>query len=208
MIFQYFNQLVAWKKELFFLHDLLISEGLDVMLKWSTPCYTTHDSNVAILVNLKDKCGISFFKGSLMEDKYALLQSPGPNSKQAKMLTFSSLDQIMRNQPQIQYYIKEAISVQYRRLQFAKSKFSESLPIELLQYFEKDETIKLAFYNLTPGRQRGYILHYTNAKQEKTRKNRIEKTKQKILNGYGLHDCICGLSNRMPTCDGSHKSLL
>ena len=77
--------------------------------------------------------------------------------------------------------------------------------VVMLQVFAKDPEFQKAFEGLTPGRQRGYILHFTGAKQEKTKLARIEKNKQRILNGYGMNDCVCGRSKRMPNCDGSHK---
>lgn len=53
---------------------------------------------------------------------------------------------------------------------------------------DNNPDLKTAFEALTPGRQRGYILHFSGAKQSKTRKSRVEKSIQKILDGKGLND--------------------
>ena len=45
-----------------------------------------------------------------------------------------------------------------------------------------------AFHALTPGRQRAYVLHFTGAKQSKTRTARIEKCIPKFLAGKGLNE--------------------
>jgi uncharacterized protein YdeI (YjbR/CyaY-like superfamily) len=55
------------------------------------------------------------------------------------------------------------------------------------------------------GRQRGYCLHFSTAKHSETRIARIERYADRILDGKGLNDCTCGLSKKMPQCDGSHK---
>jgi uncharacterized protein YdeI (YjbR/CyaY-like superfamily) len=48
--------------------------------------------------------------------------------------------------------------------------------------------LKTAFDALTPGRQRGYIFHFSAPKQSKTRQSRVEKWMQHILSGKGLDD--------------------
>ena len=79
------------------------------------------------------------------------------------------------------------------------------IPEELEQQFKKNAAFKKAFYQLTPGRQRAYLIHFTGAKQSATRTSRIEKFIPQILCGKGFNDCTCGLSKKMPICDGSHK---
>jgi uncharacterized protein YdeI (YjbR/CyaY-like superfamily) len=81
------------------------------------------------------------------------------------------------------------------------------MPEELLTYFEQNPTVGEAFYQLTPGRQKAYAVFVAGAKQYQTKLDRIEKNVSRILKKKGLNDCICGLSKRMPNCDGSHKHL-
>jgi len=109
---------------------------------------------------------------------------------------------------EIKQYIFEAIEIEKAGLKVPKSDVAAlTYPIELIDVFEKNVALKSAFEQLTPGRQRAYILHFSSAKQTETRFSRIEKYKTRILNGKGIDDCICGLSKRMPSCDGSHKYL-
>ena len=82
-----------------------------------------------------------------------------------------------------------------------------AIPDELQAKFAEFPAFETAFAALTPGRQRAYLLHFNGAKQSKTRKARIEKYVTQILDGKGINDCTCGLSRKMPGCDGSHKSL-
>lgn len=73
--------------------------------------------------------------------------------------------------------------------------------------FKEDKPYQKAFEALTPGRQRAYIIHIDGAKQEATKFSRIASNRKRILAGYGMNDCTCGLTKRKPGCDGSHKSL-
>ena len=79
-------------------------------------------------------------------------------------------------------------------------------PEELLTKFSQDLAFKTAFEALTPGRQRAYNMFFSEPKQSATKVARIEKYTQRILNGKGMNDCVCGLSKRLPNCDGSHKN--
>jgi uncharacterized protein YdeI (YjbR/CyaY-like superfamily) len=103
-------------------------------------------------------------------------------------------------------FIYEAIEVKKAGLKVDFKETSEfPVPEELESKFDESPAFKTAFNALTPGRQRGYMLHFSQPKQSTTRKSRIEKCEDRILNGFGLNDCICGLSKRIPNCDGSHK---
>ena len=91
---------------------------------------------------------------------------------------------------------------------YEKKNTSEfNIPEELEQIFSENADFEKAFKNLTTGRQRGYLLHFDKPKQSKTKISRIEENMTRIMDGYGLNDCVCGLSKRKPNCDGSHKQL-
>ncbi len=197
-----------WKAELTALRNIMLDCQLIETLKWGQPCYMFNKSNLVILANFKESCAINFFKGALLSDTENLLVKPGENSQSGRFLRFKSLEEIIAAEPIIKAYIFEAIEVEKAGLKIApRDPNAESLIPELIQRFEENPMLKQAFESLTPGRQRAYNLFFTAAKQSATRYSRIDSYTERILNKKGINDCICGLSKRMPSCDGSHKQL-
>jgi uncharacterized protein YdeI (YjbR/CyaY-like superfamily) len=204
----YFLDAPQWQEELMQLRKIALSTQLTEMIKWGVPCYVFQESNVVLLGAFKAFCSISFFKGSLMQDPKGILLKPGENSQIARMIKFTHLDQICELEPIIRAYIVEAIEIEKTGAKPIVDKSAElEFPEELLQILDQDAVFKAAFTALTPGRQRGYNLFFTAAKQPATRITRIEKYRQQILDGKGINDCTCGLSKKMPSCDGSHKAI-
>ena len=205
---EFFDSAPRWKDEMNGLRAILSNTKLKQEYKWKSPCYTHKGKNIAIIGAFKDYCTLSFFKGTLLKDEKKLLKSPGENSQATKMFCFTSVNDIIKHEETIKEYIKEAIQVEEKGLTIDyKSADEYNVPEELTAAFKKDDSLKQAFYALTQGRQKGYLLYFSGAKQAKTRTDRINKYAPRIMKGYGFHDCVCGLSNRMPTCDGSHKKL-
>lgn len=205
---KYFLDAPQWNEELIELRKIVLGCQLTEMIKWGVPCYVFQESNVVLLGAFKAFCSISFFKGSLMKDPNGILLKPGENSQSARMIKFTHLDQIRELEPVIKTYILEAIEIEKTGLKPIVDKSMElAFPEELLQILDQDAAFKAAFSALTPGRQRGYNLFFTAAKQPATRILRIEKYRQQILDGKGINDCTCGLSKKMPSCDGSHKAI-
>ena len=205
---KYFLDAPQWQEELIQLREIALSTQLTEMIKWGVPCYVFQESNVVLLGAFKAFCSISFFKGSLMGDPNGVLLKPGENSQIARMIKFTHLDQIRELEPVIRAYIFEAIEIEKTGVKPIVDKSAElAFPEELLQILDQDAAFKAAFTALTPGRQRGYNLFFTAAKQPATRITRIEKYRQQILDGKGINDCTCGLSKKMPSCDGSHKAI-
>ena len=205
---KYFLDAPQWKEELIELRKIVLSTQLTEMIKWGVPCYVFQESNIVLLGAFKAFCSISFFKGSLMKDSHGILSKPGENSQSVRMIKFNHLDQILDLQPVIKAYILEAIEIEKTGAKPILDKSVElAFPEELLQILDQDAAFKAAFKALTPGRQRGYNLFFTAAKQPATRITRIEKYRQQILDGKGINDCTCGLSKKMPSCDGSHKAI-
>ncbi len=203
---KYFLNAPQWQEELSQLREIALNTQLSETIKWGVPCYMFGESNVILMGSFKAFCSISFFKGSLMKDSKGILSKPGENSQSVRMLKFTDIDQIRKLEPVIMAYIVEAIEIEKAGLKPALEKSVDlEFPQELLQILEKDAAFKTAFTALTPGRQRGYNLFFTAAKQPATRITRIEKFRQQILDGKGINDCTCGLSKKMPSCDGSHK---
>jgi uncharacterized protein YdeI (YjbR/CyaY-like superfamily) len=177
-----------WPTELEVLRGLLLESDLHEESKWGFPCYTLQGKNVLMLGVFNDYCSISFFKGALIENDFGLLVKPGPNSQAARLIKFTSMDQIVQQESEIKDLIQQAIDIEKagRIVEFKKN--PEPIPEELLGQFNEDPAFESAFLALTPGRQRGYILHIGQAKQAKTRLARIEKYKPMIMSGIGLHD--------------------
>ena len=190
------------------LRAILLDCGLEEEFKWKQPCYTYKGKNVAIIAKFKHYCALSFFKGVFLKDEENLLEAPGENSQSVRMMKFNDPREKVLNSSLIKAYIFEAIEVEKVGLKVDFKKPKElNIPDELAQKMDSNEIFKTAFENLTPGRQRAYVMFFDQAKQSKTRENRINKYEGRILQGYGMNDCTCGLSKRMPNCDGSHKSL-
>lgn len=177
-----------WRGEMERLRSIALDCDLDEELKWRLPCYTYEQSNVAIIQNFKEKCALMFFKGALLTDAERLLEKPGKNSRVGRRLVFSSVDEVDEMEDRIRDFIGQAIEIEKAGLEVELDRTPEPVPRELKEMFEETPGLKKAFEALTPGRQRGYILHFSGAKQSKTRRSRIEKCVPRILAGKGRHD--------------------
>ena len=177
-----------WREELKILRSILLDTELTETLKWSNPCYTFNNINILMLGALKEYAVISFFKGVLLNDPEKLLISPGRNSQSDRRLIFTSVDQISEHVTIIKNYVSEAIENEKAGLKVVFKKNPEPIPPELQEKLDHDVLFRQAFESLTPGRQRGYILHFSQPKQSKTRLSRINKCTSKILQGKGFHD--------------------
>ncbi len=205
---EYFLKIDKWKEELSELRTILLDCLLQEEIKWGNPCYTYNGKNIILLGGFKNYCVISFIKGSLLKDAENILSQQGENTQSARVIKFTSIAEIQELTAVIKSYIFEAVEVEKLGLKVKFSKSTElELPVELTEFMNRKTAFKTAFYKLSPGRQKGYILHFSGAKKSETRTARIESCEQRILDGYGFRDCTCGLSKRKPNCDGSHKTL-
>lgn len=176
-----------WKDEIQALRSILLESGLDEELKWGKPCFMFDGKNVAIIQPFKEHCSLMFFKGALIKDTHKLLRSQGENTQSAMRLEFTEKNQIKKTI--VKDYVKQAIAVEKAGLQADfRAKRELELPEELTRILDKDSKLAKAFHALTPGRQRGYVLHFAGAKQTKTRAARIEKAIPRILEGKGVND--------------------
>lgn len=178
-----------WQAELAQLRAILLACGLTEELKWGVPCYTHNNSNIALIHAFKEYCALSFFKGALLKDPQGLLIQQTENVQAGRQLRFTHAAQVAAQQAIITAYIDEAIAVEQAGLKVAFKKTEEfSIPEELQTRLNELPALKTAFEALTPGRQRGYLLHFAAPKQAKTRAARIEKFIPQILSGKGLND--------------------
>jgi uncharacterized protein YdeI (YjbR/CyaY-like superfamily) len=147
-------------------------------------------------------------KGVLLKDAEGILVKPGENTRAARLIRFTNVPDIVEMQSTLASYIHEAIELENAgaKVNFEKGRELD-LPHELQDKFDESPSLQTAFAALTPGRQRGYVLYFSGAKRASSRVSRIEKYVERILDGKGIHDCVCGLSRKMPNCDGSHKDI-
>jgi uncharacterized protein YdeI (YjbR/CyaY-like superfamily) len=184
----FLNRAKQWQEEMEQLRMISLDCGLTEDLKWGKPCYSFQDSNIVIIQPFKESCALMFFKGVLLEDPNDVLEKPGENSRVARRISFTSVQEIIELESILKTYIYEAIEVEKAGLEVDLEEKPEPIPEELQKKLDENPDLKAAFEELTPGRQRGYILYISDAKQTKTRERRIEKYIPKILEGKGLHD--------------------
>lgn len=186
---RYIDKIKNWKEETILLREICLGCGLDEDFKWMHPCYTFQGKNIVIIHGFKEYCALLFHKGALLNDTKNILVQQTENVQSARQMRFTDKTQINDLKGVIKAYIFEAIEVEKAGLEVIMKKTSEyEMPEELEQEFENDSDFKTAFYNLTPGRQRGYLLYFSEAKQSKTRSSRIEKAKPKIFDGKGRQE--------------------
>lgn len=185
----YFIKNLQWQKELGQLRTIALDCGLTEELKWGCPCYTFQKANVVLIHVFKEYCAFLFFKGALLNDAQAILVQQTKNVQAARQIRFTDVKEIVKLKAVLKTYIFEAIEVEKAGLKVELKKTKEfAMPGEFKTKLEKSATLKKAFYALTPGRQRAYLLYFSAPKQSKTREARIEKYRPKIMNGMGLND--------------------
>ena len=177
-----------WQQEMKQLRRILLECGLTEELKWGVPCYTFQKSNIVLLSAFKEYCALGFFKGALLNDANGMLTKPGENTQAARMIRFTNVGKIVEMEPQLKAYIYEAIGVEKAGLKVDFKKNPEPVPKEFQNKLDEMPALKTAFYALTSGRKRAYILYFSAPKQSKTRESRVEKCIQQILNGKGLNE--------------------
>ncbi len=171
------------------LRMIILDCGLTEELKWGKPCYTFQTSNIVILQGFKESCAVLFAKGALLNDRNRILEKPGENTQAARRIPFTNIREIVKMEPILKAYINEAIELEKAGLKVEYKEISEfTIPEEFHNRLDNNPALKTAFDALTPGRKRGYILHFSAPKQSKTRESRVEKCMQQILSGKGLND--------------------
>jgi uncharacterized protein YdeI (YjbR/CyaY-like superfamily) len=183
---EYLRKAKKWQPEMKKLRRISLDCGLTEELKWGKPCYTFQESNIVIIQGFKEFCALLFCKGALLKDPKGILRDFGWQA--ARRIPFTNVREIVEMQSILKTYIHEAIEAERAGLKVTYKKNPEPVPEELQNKLDEMPALKAAFAGLTPGRQRGYILYFSGAKQSKTRASRVEKCMQQILNGKGLND--------------------
>jgi uncharacterized protein YdeI (YjbR/CyaY-like superfamily) len=179
----------AWTQPLLRLRYLLLDSGLTETLKWGVACYTHQGKNVILLGAFKDTCMISFLRGALLSDQEKILELPGEHSNAGRIIRFRSAQEVAALEDTLRAYIQEAIVIEEQGLKVpSKSVDQYPMPEELTEKFAEFSGLETAFRALTPGRQKGYLIFFSQPKQSATRHARILKCAGKILEGKGLND--------------------
>lgn len=185
----YFDKAGRWHAETEQLRKIVLDCGLAEELKWGCPCYTLGKSNIVLIHVFKEYCALLFFKGALLQNASGILIQQTENVQAARQARFTSLQEILAQERVLKAYIYEAIAVEKAGLKVALKKTEDyEIPEEFQRKLDAVPMLKTAFTALTPGRQRAYIFHFSQAKQPKTREARIEKYTPQILAGKGLND--------------------
>ncbi|CAN5240426.1 YdeI family protein [soil metagenome] len=184
-----FKKAKAWREELEALRGITLGSDLTEVLKWGQPCYSLENKNIVLIHAFNEYCAFLFFKGALMKDPKGILVQQTENVQAARQIRFTSVGEIVKMKSVLKAYIQEAVAVEKAGLKVEMKKTSEfAMPEEFQKSLKKMPALRIAFEALTPGRQRAYLLHFSSAKQSKTRESRIEKATPQILNGKGLDD--------------------
>jgi len=182
-------RLTTWRPEMEALRQLCLASGLREELKWGQPCYTCDHANVVLIHGFKDYCALAFFKGVLMRDPEQLLMQQTANVQETRQIRFTGIEQITPLRPVLQAYLDEAIRVARSGPKVPlKTTAQFPVPEEFRRRLQDTPALKEAYDQLTPGRQRAWLLHFAGAKQSSTRAARVEKATPLILAGKGPND--------------------
>src|SRR5947207_6403220 len=185
----FFTKATEWQEEFEQLRNVCLDTGLTEELKWGCPCYTFEKKNIVLIHGFKEYCALLFFKGALLKDPKSILIQQTENVQSARQIRFTSAREIAKLKSSLKTYIKEAIEVEKDGLKVNYKKTTDfKLPSEFQNKLDKIPGLKKAFKALTPGRQRAYLMYFSQPKQSKTREARVEKSVPAILGGKGLND--------------------
>jgi uncharacterized protein YdeI (YjbR/CyaY-like superfamily) len=185
----YFGKNERWEEELRTLRAFALGCQLTEELKWGCPCYTLEGRNIALLHVFKGYCALLFFKGALLKDDHRVLIQQTKNVQSARQIRFTNVRDVVKLKRIVKAYLIEAIEVERSGMAVTLKKTAKfDTPEEFGHKLKVMPALKKAFHALTPGRQRGYLLHFSTAKQSKTRAARVEKCIERILEGKGLDD--------------------
>jgi uncharacterized protein YdeI (YjbR/CyaY-like superfamily) len=178
-----------WAAEFAAMRQLCLESGLNEELKWGQACYDLNGRNVVLIHGFKEYCALLFMKGALLKDPKGILIQQTKNVQSMRQIRFTSLADVKKHSAALKAYIKEAIAVEKSGAKVPmKSVAQFAMPKEFLIRLDDDPALAEAFHALTPGRQKGYLLHFAGAKQAATRAARVEKHASRILKGLGLND--------------------
>ncbi|MCA6364818.1 MAG: YdeI/OmpD-associated family protein [Bacteroidetes bacterium] len=185
----YFEKEKRWTDEIIRLREIVLQTQVNEELKWGCPCYVSEGKNIVLIHTFKNYCALLFFNGALLPDPKGLLVQQTPNVQAARQMRFTHLSEIIERESDIRSFIKKAITAEKNGEKVVLKKTTDFIMAdEFAVQLKANPKLKKAFDALTPGRQRAYLMHFSSARQAKTRVERVEKCIPKILSGKGLDD--------------------
>ena len=187
---QFLEKSTKWKEEMNLLREIILDmKELHEDYKWMHPCYTLGGKNVVLIHGFKEYCALLFHKGALLKDPEGILIQQTENVQSARQIRFTDITRIKKQRAVIKRYIREAIEIERSGMKVKLKETAEfPVPKEFQSRLNKNPDLKNSFEALTPGRQRGYLFYFSQAKQSKTRESRIEKYIPNIIQGKGIDD--------------------
>lgn len=185
----FFEKSGQWQEAYKQLRPIILDCGLTEELKWGKPCYTFRNNNIVLIHGFNEYCALLFHKGALLKDEQGILVQQTENVQSARQIRFTNVKEIIDMEATLKAYVYEAIEVEKAGLQVEFKKTEEfNMPEEFQEKLDQNPELKAAFQSLTPGRQRGYLLYFSQPKKSETRVSRVEKYTKQILEGKGLND--------------------
>jgi uncharacterized protein YdeI (YjbR/CyaY-like superfamily) len=177
-----------WAEGLAHLRRICLSVGLVEHVKWGHPCYMEGDRNVALINAFHDDFRLDFMNAALLKDPYKVLEKAGPNTQNASLMHFTSTAQMLAQEHIIVDYLKEAIGYARAGVKPVRMPATYDLPETLVDCLDEDPILSEAFFALTPGRQRSYVIHLNTTANPATQIARIAKARDKIIAGKGAQE--------------------
>ncbi|MXO61211.1 hypothetical protein GRI89_16830 [Altererythrobacter salegens] len=177
-----------WHEGLLALRKICLDAGLDETAKWGHPCYMRGDRNIALIAAFQGDFRMTFMNAELLKDPEGILETNGPNTRVASIMRFTANEQVAELEPMIRAYLAEAIGYADAGVKPEKEVAEFELPEELIDALDADPELAEAFEDLTPGRQRSYVINLNGAKQSATRIARIARFRDKIIAGKGAQE--------------------
>lgn len=185
----FFDDAGSWQPLVRELRRILLGCDLTERVKWGKPCYTTDDGNIAIIQTFKNYCAILYPKGALIDDPAGLLVAMTENVQASRQMRFTDVDGVLERETDIRTYTAAAIANEAAGLEVPMKDTADFVIVEeFAEQLASMPELAEAFEALTPGRQRAYLLHFSSAKQSRTRAARVERNIHRILDGKGLND--------------------
>lgn len=174
-----------WQAGVAALRSICLSEGLSEAVKWGHPCYMHAGRNIAVIGALQGDFRLSFFNAALMSDPFGVLERQGPNTRHPDAIIFTDFPQVIAREAAIRACLAEAKAHAEAGRTAPRDETEPDLPPELADALDSDPALAEAFYDLTRGRRRSYVLALSSAKQPETRRRRIEGYRDRIFAGRG-----------------------
>ncbi|WP_150450865.1 YdeI/OmpD-associated family protein [Arenibacter lacus] len=184
----YYAKEHPFKAGIAILREIALKTALVEDYKWGSPVYTIGNKNVVGILAFKSYFGLWFFNGVFLSDPKKVLENAQEGKTKAlRHWKFTAITDI--DKATVLAYLEEAIANQKKgKVLVPEKKKKMIVPPQLKQVLEENPSLKTCFTKLPPYKQKQYCEYIAEAKQEKTKRNRLEKCLPLIRQEIGLHD--------------------